>query len=466
MNTPVKYKTLIQNSNMFNELPDAVLGNSVIISPNRKLIIDEKNLIDKKRTVEAGKTSQRRVYKAHKEVYQRVLIEHKQDLRKPIEEEINKLEDLKNRVNSGKPTTTALKKVSLKKVPEKKLMEEVFAKPSKENKLGVLKNAKEGLLKNTDKIQNTTKIHDTPIEDSTNFAVAELVFLITTKNSKNNKLKELHLSFPLNIKKEGERLPNATYNYKDIDGAYFKRFFMDYHKGGKSQLTEWNVEIMGRNSTIDEESVSEEEYPQLAFHSEKFMYYYLLNDGISHLVSQLSDRGIVPEIVKSIDGVILRMHSTKDMCDTCEVVSIGVRNALLRKINTELVKLGFEQVKNGSQFAIEMSSDIKGGRKIKEEAFQKSNWVGVRSQNVSNLTNPEKARYDGTGSRVHSYTFFTSGGQSNASCAVNLRKLHERGVRQMQEESLKIWQQKENEAAVKIQTWYRSNRQLFSRGPK
>lgn len=255
-------------------------------------------------------------------------------------------------------------------------------------------------------IMATTKTAKKEIEDA-NFAVAEVVFIIQTTK------KKLAISFPISTGED-------TYNCGKLSKLAFKNFCQTAQNNSKQILEKQNLKLSSQGGYMDYIKAASKYYPQKAYHSEKFFFYYLKNGGLKKIVDLFPTKSITPETIVSIDAMEIRMHSTRDMCPTCESIAISEKTSMITQLNMLLTNKKYPKLPKNFKCNFFMSY-----HKPEQTGKHQKDLVGIRSQSVPNPRFPllvikskekiiKKQEFFGTKLllNAHKYTYFTSGGSS------------------------------------------------------
>jgi hypothetical protein len=149
-----------------------------------------------------------------------------------------------------------------------------------------------------------------------------------------------------------------------------------------------------------------------------------LNGGLQQIVNCFASKGIVPSAIASIDAMELRIHSTRDICHSCEVLSIGAKAILKEAFNTLVIQNHFAALNDAFRVSLSMSYDM-------------SDRVGKLSQDSIGLQTLNTAQLAQSGASTencaaHRYTVFESGGESNASSPAKQRNIHIKAIEEIQ----------------------------------
>lgn len=271
-----------------------------------------------------------------------------------------------------------------------------------------------------------------------NFAIADIVFIIQTSK------KRVAISFPIET-------PDYLFNYQNLPNAdNFKSFCQNAQNNSVNLLSGKNLKLTSQGGYMDYYTAKPHYYPQKAYHSEKFFFHYLNSQGLKKIIDLFPTKSITSETLVSIDAMEVRMHSTRDMCPTCESISISEKESLKTKLNALLTNntqypplpANFK-----CEFLISYNNEKDRKGKLKE------NLVGVKSQYISTPQDPERERKSLL--HTHLYTCFTSGGSSPAKKAVNERGSHLNAAAQTKSVAKEITHTLTTEAAIRIQSLFR-----------
>lgn len=429
------HKTFIQSTRSFDDIPQTLVARA----PGVFQMVPRVRL--------SGERLHQTLFASHRAVYSRVLEHYVAEKNALLETERQKLHNLAQMVIYGGPIETAVKKLKRTIVENaSELQRKLESRASTAEKLNAIVQALNKLRRKILANQAIASILN--YRDSTNFAIGEVTLFVTTKNVETGEpAKKLTISLPI-------KAQTLTYNYRNVDGVLFKRFFHDRLEASKWILAGDKVKFAGEGSTLNVYTCHSSRYPQLAFHSEKFMYYHLMDGGLAAIVDALPSRGITPENIYSFNGMILQMHSTKEMCGTCEAMSIGARQEMLAEFNRLLIERGYEGVETNTELAVDISADSESTRDLRSLA--RENHVSMRQRNISRLPPVTQMGYATAVSRAHDYTFFTSGGESSAPTALKQREIHQRSIATIQRQDREQWLELQTDAAIRIQRAFRA----------
>ena len=265
-------------------------------------------------------------------------------------------------------------------------------------------------------------------QDTTNFSIAEVAFLVTTKDKSLQPLttkKSLLLSFPVQVdgleyydyqnvkqnialktiamddlkqsmllcktdrlqsigqsdelkldcaQREIEKIAKQCKNMsqqidKQIHKEYCK-FLQTFHCSGMDAMA---FRVMGESTENKSPPVSKVNYTQgnqrqPAEHSEKFLYYYLLKGGgLEKIIQSFSKKIEDVATIQFIHRIHIFMHSTREMCSTCLPISYGIDSQLKKKLNQLFEENSYPRNEN-LDVLIDISADFqrqKPGRKSK-----------------------------------------------------------------------------------------------------
>jgi len=271
--------------------------------------------------------------------------------------------------------------------------------------------------------------------------------------------KTLSKSFPIKV----ENCP--LYNYEQIKSLGLLKSFKDFlkvnYEASKEALSKVGIQLIGEGSTLDIGTCKEKYYPQIAFHSEKFFFYYLLEQrGLDTIVELLPTKSIEPQNIATVINVEIRMHSTRDICRTCEPVSIGAMFAIQKRLNELLTNKGYPPLcDNPIKFVITSSNHNNKSRGHTDNIIKT---INLSMLNLADCSMEQKTILNQYNSRVHDYTFFTSGSNSQNGKAKKESSVHSNALADVREQDQKLWIEKELKAATKIQKVFRTTSRVNS----
>lgn len=269
---------------------------------------------------------------------------------------------------------------------------------------------------------------------STNFLTAELVFVIQTK------AKRIPISFPVFT---GENV----YNYQNvpISDEGFKKFLAQARDKTTRILRAANLNLDISTNYIN---ACPSYYCQKAYHTEKFFFYYLNTVGLKNIINLFPTKSITPDTLVSIDAVELRMHSTRDMCHTCESLSIAEKDSLQVKLNELLLAKQYPALPHDFKSKVIMSfTNQSSERAGKTQA--NANTINITSTRLpAPKVNSSEARMN-----LDGYTCFTSGGSNESD--QNRRAIHLNAATNTKSLATQATAKIESKAAKKIQNSFR-----------
>lgn len=275
--------------------------------------------------------------------------------------------------------------------------------------------------------------------DASNFALATLVFIIQTPK------KRVPISFPVLI-------PRPVYNYKALTNPEdFKEFCQSTQNESVAFLAHQNLKLTSHGGYMDYDNAADRYYPQIAFHTEKFFFHYLNTEYLEKIINLFPQKSITAKNLISIDAVEIRMHSTRDMCPTCESITIAGKQAMQEKLNSLLVTKGYPALPQ--DFTCDFIMSYNNTKERKDKLNQ--NFVGVKSQRIS------APHYTITDKKTLLFTnlfgYFSSGGSSDASKALTDRNTHLNAVLNAKLLANKATTEITTEAATNIQRIFREH---------
>lgn len=401
-----------------------------------------------------GKIIHAWLHKSHEQLYSKILSSHISSINSIHEKEIEKLNYLIESIDNEQKIKTKMDKLS-KKLIEATILEQIknlFSQKNFKKIAAILRIVKQKEERNIRGNTRIKEINVSAVNDSTNFAIAAIVFVVTTKNRETAEIKKhLYKSFPV----KAENL--SLYNYQQInmkhEGSLFKKFFKETYEFSDTILKYENIKLNGEGSNVEIDCCNEKYYPQIAFHSEKFFFYYLLEKGgLEAIIELLPKKSIEPNNVASIMNVEIRMHSSRSICRTCEPVSIGAIYGLRLKLNELLTNKGYPSLcDNPIKFVITSNTN----NKDRGYADATIKTIDLSRLTVADYSIEQKTILKQYHSRTHDYTFFGSGGESQARKAEKEGNIHGEALKCVINEDQNYWANKEKISSIKIQHVFR-----------
>lgn len=292
--------------------------------------------------------------------------------------------------------------------------------------------------------ESISSLKDKKIQDSVNFAIAEVVLIFIMKNSITGvPSKKIAISFPILSE---EKNNNTIFNFSNIPSTedLFRSYCDVAQDNSYGVLEDQGLTLTGEGDTLDYKTCDDKYFPQVAFHTEKFFFYYLTNHGLKDILErQFLKKGLTPNNIFSIKALEIRMHSTRDMCRTCEPITIAEKHRLSTLLNQLLIERQYPQLDKDFNCAFIMSYSAKPRS-------------GKIEDNPMSLKSKSIPFFGGAASRAHDYTFFASGGESQDNKAVKEHTIHQECVETIQAEDKSICQQREKKAAQYIGLFYKN----------
>lgn len=388
---------------------------------------------------------------AHEQIYTAVRERYHSQYTKKYDLEIKKIQDLICRFKGNKPYKTKLNQLNktlLKGQGLEKLQDQTL---TVEQKVSVLSLASSELQKKKKEILEETEIHSKRLgEDSVNFALAEIVLIVTTQNNLGQKVKTLPISFPLSVIKDQHAPILSIFNYKSLsdDKAIFKKECQTYQDKAIDVLNKAHLALENKTAQLNYETCDAAYFPQVAYHSEKFLFYHLMNGGLQHLTSLFPSKGVIPTAIASIDAMEIRIHSTRDICHTCEFLSIGAIAELKECFNELLKQNKFPELSDAFKISLNMSYQISDRSGKTQE-----NSMNIETLNANRLAKVQEFIQNFS---AHRYTVFESGGESDHSSAITQRTAHLEAMKEIQEQHKKVETFLEKRAAKTILKYWQA----------
>lgn len=147
-----------------------------------------------------GKIIHAWLHKSHEQLYSKILSSHISSINSIHEKEIEKLNNLIESIDNEQKIKTKMDKLS-KKLIEATILEQIknlFSQKNFKKIAAILRIVKQKEERNIRGNTRIKEINVSAVNDSTNFAIAAIVFVVTTKNRETAEIKKhLYKSFPV-----------------------------------------------------------------------------------------------------------------------------------------------------------------------------------------------------------------------------------------------------------------------------